>query len=368
MVEAAAVFGPYALRTMSLAETLPPVRARRTAQVVTVVLVAVMIAVSFWSLQRYPALLKKLHAGNNVKVSGLISFDALLKTDPQMPVAERIGRTSVNWLWTNRFGMYFALPFGAAMMTLLQLMQRPKRFESAAANVFCGAAAGAPLGVCTNCATPIGQSLLLGGASPRLTVSAMISSPSFNPVVLAMTFGLFPVTLAVMRVLAPAILLCLLPLLVSEETPRIKRITLEDPIPFPNRMKELAPKYLRNLLRITLLTTPWMVLAAVLGAAASELIPAYATGIPVSVLGVIAVAVFGTLLPVPMAFDVALAWVLFHAGVPLPYVAALLCTLGVVSVYSLTAIGQLLTVKTAVRLGGTVAVVGSLFGIALLGI
>jgi hypothetical protein len=300
-------------------------------------------------------------------VAGTISFDALLKTDPGMPAAERIGRTSVNWLWTNRFGMYFALPFGAAMMTLLQLIQRPKRFGSAAANVLCGAAAGAPLGVCTNCATPIGQSLLLGGASPRLTVSAMISSPSFNPVVLAMAFALFPTTIAVMRVLAPAILLCILPMLVSDDAPRIKTLNLmEERTPLRGKLAELVPQYFRNLLRITLLTLPWMILAAVLGAVTSELIPAYATGLPVSVLGVIGVAIFGTLLPVPMAFDVALAWVLFHVGVPAPYVTALLCTLGLVSIYSLSAIGQLLNVKTALRLGTAVATLGSVFGIVML--
>ena len=357
---------PYSSRTMNLAETMPRSRARRTAEIATVLILAALIAVSFWSFQRYPALLKKLHAGSRLSVSGTISFDALLKTDPTMTATERIARTSVNWLWTNRFGMYFALPFGAAMMTLLQLIQRPKRFESAAANVFCGAAAGAPLGVCTNCATPIAQSLLLGGASPRLTISAMISSPSFNPVVLAMTFALFPTTLAVMRVVAPAILLCMLPFLVSEHTPSIRRLKIEEQPPLPARLAGLVPRYFRNLLRITLLTAPWMVLAAVLGAAASEMIPAYATGLPVSALGVIGVAIFGTLLPVPMAFDVALSWVLFHAGVPMPYIAALLCTLGLVSVYSLSATGQLLSVKTALRLGVAVATIGSLFGLALL--
>src|SRR5258708_19281760 len=101
--------------------------------------------------------------------------------------------------------MYFALPFGAAMMTLLAGMAAPKRFSSAAGNVLCGAVAGAPMGVCTNCATPVAQSLLVGGASTRLTVSAMISSPSFNPVVLAMPFVLFPLPLAAMRVLFPGV-------------------------------------------------------------------------------------------------------------------------------------------------------------------
>jgi uncharacterized membrane protein YraQ (UPF0718 family) len=336
--------------------------ARRPVEVALAVFLAVAIAAVFWGEQRYPALLKKLHAGQSLKVSGAISFDALLPVAPGMPVAERVGRTSVNWLWTNRFGMYFALPFGAAIMTLLA-RTRPRRFEHAAANVLCGAVAGAPLGVCTNCATPIGQSLLVSGASTRLTVAAMISSPSFNPVVVAMAFVLFPWQTAAARVLVPALLLLLLPLLVSESRPALKSATIPDWTGKPNRpILSVLSAFLRNLLRLTLLTLPWMLLAAVLGALAAELVPAYGTHVPVSALGVVAVAVLGTLLPVPMAFDVGLAWVLYRAGVPAAYVTTLLCTLGVVSIYSLTALGQQLGRAAVLRLGGAVALLGAIAG------
>ena len=104
-----------------------------------------------------------------------------------MPLPTRVARTAVNWLWTNRFGMYFALPFGAAMMTLLAQLERRKQFRYAATNVFCGAVT-APLGVCANCATPVGQSLLAGGTSTRLAVAAMIRSPSFNPAAKEISF------------------------------------------------------------------------------------------------------------------------------------------------------------------------------------
>ncbi len=85
---------------------------------------------------------------------------------------------------------------------------------------------------------------------------------------------------------------------------------------------------------------------------------------PVSVVGVILVAILGTLLPVPMAFDVALAWVLYKAGVPTPYVVTLLCTLGVVSIYSLSALGQKLGVKAAGSLAGAAALLGSIAGLS----
>jgi uncharacterized membrane protein YraQ (UPF0718 family) len=321
------------------------------------------IAVTFWSGQRYPALLKKLHAGPGVQTKGVISFDALLKVSPQMPAHIRIARTSANWLWTNRFGMYFALPFGAAMMTLMAQTPRPKRFASASANVLCGMVAGAPMGVCTNCATPVGQSLLYGGASTRLTVAAMISSPCLNPVVLAMAFVLFPLPLALARVVVPGLLIAMLPFLIPENQQTLRTIDLPDiPASLRQRLLKFLTTYGRNLLRVTMLTLPWMLLAALLGAAVAELVPTYGTHLPVSILGVLAIALFGTFLPVPMAFDVALAFVLYRSGVPVPYVAALLCTLGPVSVYSLTALGQQLGRTATLRLAAATAALGCIAG------
>jgi uncharacterized membrane protein YraQ (UPF0718 family) len=343
-------------------QAVPLVR-RRTLEIALSSVMLAAIALTFWSGQRYPALLKKLHAGSGVQTKGVISFDALLKVSPQMPASTRIARTSVNWLWTNRFGMYFALPFGAAMMTLMAQTARPKRFASASANVLCGMVAGAPMGVCTNCATPVGQSLLYGGASTRLTVAAMISSPCFNPVVLAMAFVLFPLPLALARVAVPGLLIAMLPLLIPENQKALRTIDLPDiPPSLSQRLRAFFTTYGRNLLRVTMLTLPWMLLAAVLGAVIAELVPTYGTHLPVSALGVVAIALFGTFLPVPMAFDVALAFVLYRSGVPVPYVAALLCTLGPLSIYSITALGQQLGRGAALRLAGGTAALGCVAG------
>ena len=52
---------------------------RRTLEILLASMIALGVVLTFWSQQRYPALLKKLHAGKSVKVAGAISFDALLK-------------------------------------------------------------------------------------------------------------------------------------------------------------------------------------------------------------------------------------------------------------------------------------------------
>jgi hypothetical protein len=178
-----------------------------------------------------------------------------------------------------------------------------------------------------------------------------------------MAFVLFPLPLAWARVLVPALLLVLLPVLLKENDPQVRAITM--PGEHESALQQTTA-FLRsfgsNLLRLFLLTLPWMILAAVLGAVLAEAIPAYGTHLPVSALGVIAVAVLGTLLPVPMALDVALAFVLYRSGVPMPYVAALLCTLGPLSIYSLSALALQLGRSTALRLAATLAALGWLAG------
>jgi len=221
--------------------------------------------------------------------------------------------------------------------------------------------------VCANCATPVGQGLLAGGTSTRLAVAAMISSPSFNPVVIAMAFVLFPARMAVMRVVVPALLLLALPLFVHErEVEPVGLRLLSDPVSPAERALMLAKSFFRNLVRLTVMTLPWMLLAALIGGLAAEAIPTYGTQLHVSVLGVIGVAVLGTVLPVPMAFDVGLAWVLYRSGVPTPYVAALLCTLGPVSAYSLLALGKQLGRDVPLKLAGATALLGSVAGLLMM--
>ena len=99
--------------------------------------------------------------------------------------------TTVNWGETNRKGMTFGVIFGAALMVLITLFQK-KSSKSAFANSLLGITIGAPLGVCVNCATPVAQGLHAGGARVETVMSAMVSSPTLNIIVLTMLFSLFP--------------------------------------------------------------------------------------------------------------------------------------------------------------------------------
>ena len=337
-------------------------RANSRIQISIALILALGIASFFWIDSRYPALLKKLHSGTAVKTSGVLSFDAKLPVAPQMPLATRIERTTVNWMWTNRIGMTFSLFFGAAVLTLLPLLPR-RRFRSAAANTALGAVTGIPLGVCANCVAPIGQSLYEGGASSTTVLATMISSPMLNLVVLTMVFALFPPGVALLRVAVPLVLLALVPWLAGETRQLEVHCQLPSPgwlVPATGTVKQ----YLKNLTRLAATAIPFMILAALLGAIVAELVPAQVIPSHVSFLGIVLVALAGAFLPVPMAFDVAAAFILMTRGVPMPYVATLLCTLGAFSVYPMLIVGRTMSWRTAARVFAAVTVLGILAGVA----
>lgn len=84
---------------------------------------------------------------------------------------------------------------------------------------------------------------------------------------------------------------------------------------------------------------------------------------PITFGGIILVALVGAFLPVPMAFDVVIAYVAMARGVPLPYVVTILCTLGIVSVYSLSVVAKSISWKIAGAAYTTVAAVGVIAGL-----
>jgi hypothetical protein len=51
-----------------------------------------------WVDSRYPALLKRYHAGTQGKAVGALRFGAVYPRDRSMPYLTRVWRTSINWL------------------------------------------------------------------------------------------------------------------------------------------------------------------------------------------------------------------------------------------------------------------------------
>src|SRR5208282_2979055 len=350
--------------TLELQPPFAATNAWRSRMLAVILMVA--IAGIFWVDSRYPALLKRYHAGTQVKASGALTFGTVYSVDRTMPLSIRVWRTTVNWLDANRIGMTFSFLFGPAALTFLATLRR-RRTSSRYLNTIFGAAAGMPLAVCTNCVAPIARGFYASGMSTESVLAAMFASPALNVVVLAMTFALFPVPIALLK-LATVLLLIFVfaPAVASRQANSAAFVCpIEIPVSETWTQALVSPtrSFLKSFWYVFRVAFPLMLLAALLGALVIELLPAQALIAQATVGGILVVALVGAFLPVPMAFDVAIAFIAMTKGVPLPYVVTILCTLGIVSVFSLSVVGKTISWRIAAGAYATVAALGASAGL-----
>src|SRR5208282_712219 len=215
-----------------------------------------------------------------IKAAGALTFGAIYKVDPAMPLSTRVWRTTVNWLDANRVGMTFSFLFGPAALTFLATLRR-RRTSSRYLNTLFGAAAGMPLGVCTNCVAPIARGLYASGMSTESVLAAMFASPALNVVVLAMTFALFPVKIALLKLATVLFLIFVFaPLVASRQTKfaPVPICPIEIPISetWAQALASTTRSFLKSFWYVFRVAFPLMLLAAVLGAFVIELLPAQA--------------------------------------------------------------------------------------------
>jgi uncharacterized membrane protein YraQ (UPF0718 family) len=351
--------------TLDLHPPLVSTNAWRSRTLAIVLMVA--IAAIFWVDSRYPALLKRYRAGTQIKAAGSLTFGTVYKVDRTMPLSTRVWRTSVNWLDANRVGMTFAFLFGPAALTFLATLRR-RRTNSRYLNTLFGAAAGMPLGVCSNCAAPIARGFYAAGMSTESVLAALFASPALNVVVLAMSFALFPIPIALLKLGTVLFLIFIfVPAVASRKGELSASAVCPIELPSSETWGQALVSTLRSFFKsfwyIFRVAFPLMLLAAVLGALVIELLPEQALIAQATIGGILLVALVGAFLPVPMAFDVAIAYIAMTKGVPLPYVVTILCTLGIISVFSLSIVGKTISWKVAAATYATVAALGTVAGL-----
>jgi len=330
------------------------------------ILLMLIIGGIFWVDSRYPALMKRYDAGQKVSAKGALTFGTVYAVDRTMQLTTRVYRTTVNWLDANRIGMTFSFLFGPAALTFLAMV-KTRRTKSRYLNALLGAVAGTPLAVCTNCATPIACGFYAAGMSTESVLAAMFASPALNVVVLAMTFALFPAPVAILKLATVAFLIFVFaPLMASKkETAEGYSCPIQIPVSetWGQAIWGVMKSYAKSFWYVFRVAFPFMILGAILGALAIELLPQNALTAQVTLGGIVLVALVSAFLPVPMAFDVAIAYILYSHGVPLPYAVTILCTLGIISVFSASVLGKTISWRVGVAAYGTVVVLGVLAGL-----
>jgi uncharacterized membrane protein YraQ (UPF0718 family) len=348
---------------------------------------ALAILIYFLSQSRMPGLEKKAAMGQRTVVHA-IAFDTVYDVDPADAWPLRVAQTTVNWWYTNWKGMTFGLLFAAAFLALLSYFPRHS-FNNRFLNALKGALTGAPLGVCVNCATPIAHGMYKAGVRTETVLATLVSSPTLNVIVLAMAFSLLPFHLAVAKVAAVLFfVIAVIPLIARLDRRGLdsaaeRRIEAElaatfhrhslvhgehetgfESLTAPTLVPSLAgfvQDYARALWFVVKTTVPLMLLAGLLGAVLVESIPVgdlsqLGTGLGTALL----VALVGTLLPVPMSFDVVTVSLLLGAGVPVLLSTILLFTLGTFSIYPMMILARNVSPRVAAAMFVAVAALGLL--------
>jgi uncharacterized membrane protein YraQ (UPF0718 family) len=349
-------------------------------------LLVLVLAGLFWGLSRGPALHEKATMAGEVALDAL-GFDTWIEVREDDSFARKLYGTTVNWIATNRIGMTFGVLFGGALMTVFSIVRRRREpklsyVDGVKASAL-GVVSGAPLGVCVNCAAPIAHGLVAGGSRFETALSAMMASPTMNGVALFLLFTLFPLHVALVKIgLTLILLLAIVPLFARTWLRADRDRTLRGEARVMRAVPE-APKYAdgdralpwvlrtfgKNAVFVARTTVPLMLVAGAFGALVVlvlplDRLPELLAGdtLAAALLVSVGLAFFGAALPVPITFDVILCAVLYAAGLPLRYVAVLLFTLGVYSVYSGLVVSRALSMKSALVLYATVALLGVIAG------
>lgn len=350
-------------------------------------LIACLVATSlnFWLTSRYPDLGTKSALGGDAPLSGL-GFGPLYPISPTFTIYEKLFYGTINWLDTNRRGMTFSFILGAFLLSFLPLVD-VKKFKSSFGNALFGVILGTPLGLCVNCTAPIARSMQVCGMGLETALAFLVSSPTLNVVILTMVFALFPLYLALYKIFFTLLfVLFIIPLAcktlfkreLSLHNARAGACVTGPGVSPPEitggwlgAVKWCLVAYVKNLIRILILTGPLMVLAGFLGTLIITLVPwedirGFSDSLPASNVFalMLGIAFIGALLPAPMAFDVAMSSALLQAGVPMIYVSVLLFTLGSYSIYAFMIVWQAVSLRMASFLLVVTVLLGLLTGVS----
>ena len=341
-----------------------------TRRIILICMIIGMLAAGFWASSRYPALQGKSNVAGVIQLEDFLTHEAHLPVSQAMPFFEKVGRSTINWIITNWKGMAFAIFLAPAFLVLLGYLPQNPSGNRLLSSIY-GMVMGTPLGVCVNCVAPISKAIYEGSRNTQMALAVMFSSPGLNIVVLTMLFSLFPLYIALLKLGMTFLLILGIVPFMAPRTEINQEIDVKTPLfssvkeSWLNAGGAVAESYGKAFLYIFIRTVPFMFLAGFLGALLSHLWdPSWISTQTPGFLMLSAVAVFGTFLPLPIAFDVMLAHAFMTSHMPINVVATLLFTLGIFSIYSFFIVWRSFSLKLALLLYIIVSILGVVVGYA----
>ncbi len=259
-----------------------------------------------------------------------------------------------------------ALGFGVLIGALVRAFV-PDRWLAASvtapglAGPLLAAVAGAPLMLCSCCVAPIFHGVYERTRRLGPALALMLASPALNPAALALTFLLFPLDLAVGRLVASAVLVLLATavlgrLFPDRRTPQECAILAVEPT-----WGGAGRAFLTSLGWVAWRTLPAIALGVVISAViiGALPIPRVAAGTGGGVLAVLVAAAIAVPLALPTFGEIPIALALTAAGAPDGAVLAVLIAGPSINLPSLFTLGRSVSARAALATGAAVFLVAA---------
>ncbi|MEJ2890815.1 permease [Actinomycetospora aeridis] len=265
------------------------------------------------------------------------------------------------------------LVLAAAVQTALPRAWLARLFGRGLGGGVRGSALALPSMMCSCCAAPLAVGLRRRAADLTATLAYWLGNPALNPVVLVFCAFVLPWEWTVLRAVAGVAVVVgavALGRWWAERTPVVDVVPDDEPVD----ERPLVVRFLAALGGLAIRLLPeYLLLVVALGAFRGVLFPVGAswlsgTGIALAVVGVVLLAVAGTLLPIPTGAEVAVVAALLAVGVPGPLAAALLITLPALSLPSLLMVRNAFPRRLLVAVTGVVVGVGVLTAVGALAV
>lgn len=227
-----------------------------------------------------------------------------------------------------------------------------------------GAAAGAPLMLCSCCAAPVFEGLYERTHRLDASLALMLGAPSLNAAAMILTFMLFPLPIAAGRVAMTLIALAGLAVVGTRMTASPALQLSEEEL--ASKPQPLLGSYAAAIVHVAVRTVPLILVGIVVGIFLFNQAPGSAVLVHSNSPFLVALVVGAALLlPVPTLFEIPLGYSLFVAGVPAGIIAAVLFAGPVVNLPSLLVVGRAAGARIAMTLGLYLWLVAVAIGFAI---
>lgn len=314
-------------------------------------LLLTIIAGTFWTISRYPALHGKAGMLGEAPTFDILTLRPFIKYGLTDPYLSKVLKTTVNWYESNWRGMVFGLVVSALLMSIAKDLKLKKASSNSLIesikNYLLGIFIGSPLGLCVNCAAPVASTLYKTAGSLPLALNVLFTSPTLNVVILGMIFTIFPIDIIIPKIFFTLLLVGLGVPALNYFGTKQKQSTTTECNSINDEIKEtqtwllasrdVVMQFLKNLYLVVISAVPLMLLAGLLAALIIHSIPLeYIISFnSFNFTTVLIVSIIATLLPLPIAVNILVAQNLYTMGFHPGLVSVLLFTLGSYSIYAM---------------------------------